>query len=169
MPNNGGLEKLKDYVLVFVVIGVAGAVGLTIMGSVKDASTNSFNVDGETFNSTSDPFTYTVAEAGDSDFSELTSVTVYDSTSETSELTATITDAANGKVEVNGSNSDGDLEVIDYSYEDEDTEAQKGADNAIDGLNETLGFLPVIGLVVAAVVVVGLVSGFGGRGRKGRA
>lgn len=50
-----------------------------------------------------------------------------------------------------------------------DTEAETGATNAIDGMNELLGFLPVIGLVVAAAVVIGLVSGFGRGGMRGRA
>lgn len=50
-----------------------------------------------------------------------------------------------------------------------DTTAETGATNAIDGMNELLGFLPVIGLVVAAAVVIGLVSGFGRGGMRGRA
>lgn len=164
------LSNLQKYVIAFLVIGVAGTVGLSIVSSVQGNMYNSLSVDGETFNSTNDPYTYTVSEASDSNFYEITSVTVYDSESETSELSATITDASAGTIEVSGSNSDGDLEVVDYQYEDEDTEARNGADQALTGLNELLGFLPVIGLVVAAAVVISLVSGFGGRGgRKGRA
>jgi len=83
------LSRLQAYVIAFVVIGVAGTVGLDIMSSVK-ANIN-------------------------------------------------------------------------------DTTAETGAQNAIDGMNELLGFLPVIGLVVAAAVVIGLVSGFGGRGTRGQA
>ena len=50
------------------------------------------------------------------------------------------------------------------------TAATTGADKAIEGMNELLGFLPVIGLVVAAATVIGLVSGFGGMsGNRGRA
>lgn len=164
------LSNLQKYVIAFLVIGVAGTVGLSIVSSVQGNMYNSLSVDGETFNSTNDPYTYTVNEASDSNFYELTSVTVYDSESETSELSATITDASTGTIEVSGSNSDGDLEVVNYQYEDEDTEARNGADQALTGLNELLGFLPVIGLVVAAAVVISLVSGFGGRGgRRGRA
>lgn len=84
------LSRLQAYVIAFVVIGVAGTVGLDIMSSVKS------NIN--------------------------------------------------------------------------DTTAEQGATNAIDGMNELLGFLPVIGLVVAAAVVIGLVSGFGRRsGMRGRA
>lgn len=84
------LSRLQAYVIAFVTIGVAGTVGLDIMGSVKSNINN--------------------------------------------------------------------------------TEAQTGATNAIEGMNELLGFLPVIGLVVAAAVVIGLVSGFGrGGGTRGRA
>lgn len=50
-----------------------------------------------------------------------------------------------------------------------DSQAETGATNAIDGMNELLGFLPVIGLVVAAAVVIGLVSGFGRPRRRERA
>ena len=84
------LSRLQAYVIAFVVIGVAGTVGLDIMGAVQSNINNS--------------------------------------------------------------------------------EAQTGAANAIEGMNELLGFLPVIGLVVAAAVVIGLVSGFGGMGgNRGRA
>jgi len=83
------LSRLQAYVIAFVTIGVAGTVGLDIMGSVK-ANIN-------------------------------------------------------------------------------DSSAETGATNAIDGMNELLGFLPVIGLVVAAAVVIGLVSGFGRGGARGRA
>jgi hypothetical protein len=84
------LSRLQAYVIAFVTIGVAGTVGLDIMGSVKSNINN--------------------------------------------------------------------------------TNAEQGATNAIDGMNELLGFLPVIGLVVAAAVVIGLVSGFGrGGGTRGRA
>jgi|SRR6056297_2193831 len=84
------LGRLQAYVIAFVVVGVAGTVGLDIMGSVKT------NIN--------------------------------------------------------------------------DTGAETGATNAIEGMNELLGFLPVIGLVVAAAVVIGLVSGFGrGTGMRGRA
>jgi len=83
------LSRLQAYVIAFVTIGVAGTVGLDIMGSVKS------NIN--------------------------------------------------------------------------DSSAETGATNAIDGMNELLGFLPVIGLVVAAAVVIGLVSGFGRGGMRGRA
>lgn len=75
------LGRLQAYVIAFVVVGVAGTVGLDIMSSVKSNINN--------------------------------------------------------------------------------TDAETGATQAIEGMNELLGFLPVIGLVVAAAVVIGLVSGFG--------
>jgi len=52
-----------------------------------------------------------------------------------------------------------------------DSTAQTGASDAISGMTELSGFLPIIGLVVAAAVVIGLVSrGFGnGAGSRGRA
>jgi hypothetical protein len=50
-----------------------------------------------------------------------------------------------------------------------DTEAQQGATDATNGLSELSGFLPIIGLVVAAAAVIGLVSGSFGGGMRGRA
>lgn len=163
------LSKLQMYVIAFVVIGVSGTVGLDVMSEVQDNMDVNKNVANEAFNATSDPYNYTVAEASDSDFKELSAVTVYDTTSQDTELTATIVDAEAGKVEVEGP-TDTDDESIEYDYVDKDTTARNGADNAISGMNEILGFLPVIGLVVAAAVVIGLVSGFGrSSGRRGRA
>jgi hypothetical protein len=50
-----------------------------------------------------------------------------------------------------------------------DTDAQQGASDATAGLSELSGFLPIIGLVVAAAAVIGLVSGSFGGGMRGRA
>jgi len=169
VPGQVSLGKLQGVVIAFVVIGVAGTVGLNIMGSVQDTMTVSGEVANETFNATSSTFNVTVAEASDGDFEELTSVQVFESEQQDSELSASIVDAEAGKVEVS-STVDQDLESLSYRFEDADTETRAGADQAIQGMNEVLGFLPVIGLVVAAAVVIGLVSGFGSSmGRRGRA
>lgn len=157
------------FAIALVTIGVALTVGLKITSDVKSEMVLENTIDGETFNATSNPYNYTVAEASDSDFNKLTSVTVYDTTSQSSELTATIVDAEAGKVEVEGSTDSGD-ESIDYNYEDKDTTARTGADDAIGGLTELSGFLPIIGLVVAAAIVISLVgTGFGSGGTRGRA
>lgn len=51
-----------------------------------------------------------------------------------------------------------------------DSTAEQGASDALDGLQELSSFLPIIGLVVAAVVVIGLLTrGLGGSGNRGRA
>jgi len=51
-----------------------------------------------------------------------------------------------------------------------DTEAQQGASDATAGLTELPGFLPIIGLVVAAAAVISLVSGsFSRAGTRGMA
>jgi len=163
------LSNLQRYVIAFVVIGVVGAIGLDVMGSVQSNMYNSLSVENETFNATSNPYTHTVAEAGDTNFYELNSVTCYDTVDQGTEITCSITDASAGEVQIDAA-TDTEDETISYSYMDEDTQAREGADQAISGMNELLGFLPVIGLVIAAVVVIGLVSGFGGSGRRrGRA
>jgi len=53
-----------------------------------------------------------------------------------------------------------------------DSTAEKGADNAIEGLNTFTEWLPLIALVVVAAIIIGLVSMFrnaGGGGQRGRA
>jgi len=163
------MNQLKGFAILLVVVGVSLTVGLKITSDVKTNMVLDRTVDNETFNATSNPYNYTVTEAGDSDFNELVSVTVYDTTSQSTELTATIVDAEAGKVKVEGATDTGD-ESIDYNYEDKDTQARTGASDAISGLTELSGFLPIIGLVVAAAVVITLVSkGFGSSGRRGRA
>lgn len=163
------MEKVKMFSIGLVIVGVTLTVGLKITSGVTNNMVVDKNVTNETFNATSDPFTYKVAEASTSNFNELVSVTVYDTTSQSTELTAEIVDAEAGKVNVSGT-VDADKESIDYNYHDDDTEAQTGGNDAIDGLQELSSFLPIIGLVVAAVVVIGLLtSGLGGNGKRGRA
>jgi len=140
------------------------------MGAVQGQMYDNKNVLNETFEADTDPYTYTVAEASDSNFYQLDSVTCYDTTSQDTEISCSITDASAGDIEINAATDTTGDESIDYSYRDEDTDARQGADNAISGMEELLGFLPVIGLVVAAAVVIGLVSGFGASsGKRGRA
>lgn len=162
------LSRLQTFVIAFVIIGVAGTIGLDVMSTLQGNMYDHKDVANETFNATSDPYTHTVTVASDSDFYELTAVTCYDTVSQDNEISCNIADASAGDVEINSA-TDSEDESISYQYEDEDTVARDGAGQAIDGMNELLGFLPVIGLVVAAAVVIGLVSGFGRGGRRGRA
>jgi len=101
------------FAIALVTIGVVLTVGLKITSDVKSEMVLDNSATNETFNATSDPYNYTVAESSDSDFNKLTSVTVYDTTSQNTELTATIVDADAGKVEVDGATDTGD-ESIDY-------------------------------------------------------
>lgn len=172
LQSGQSMERLKMFAIGFVVIGVTVTVGLDITSSVKDNIVVDRTVDNETFNVTSNQYEYTVTEAGDADFLTLTSATAYNTTTQSTQLTVSIIgDGTSGKVFVNGSAGNTDLQSIDYRYEDKDTDARQGASDAISGLTELSGFLPIIGLVVAAAVVIGLVStGFGSSsGRRGRA
>jgi hypothetical protein len=177
------LQKLKAFVLAFVVIGVAGTVGLDVMGTLQHSMTNDVTVlDESSQPSTPLPSSYTVDKASDGDFRELendsVSVVFYDASASSNTTLTEDTDYvvtySSGSVEIQDTTttssyntSEGDKFYTDYTAILEDSQAQKGANNAIDGMNELLGFLPVIGLVVAAAVVIGLVSGFGGS-RSGR-
>lgn len=163
------VDRLQTYAIAFVVIGIVLALGLRVMTGVQEGARSNLNVDNETFNATSDPFTYTVAEASDSEFVQLTRVTCYESDAQNTELAdedCNISDASAGKVSVSTALDDGD-ESVAYEYEDTN-KATEGADQAILGLSTFTDWLPLIALVIVAAIIIGLVSMFkGGSKRRG--
>lgn len=180
MPK-ASLNKLQTFVIAFVVIGVSGAVGLNILGSVSDASTETVSVVGESDAPAAPlPTNYTLDGSTTADFVEVSSETVEVTFQDTSRGTNTtlvrgedfavfpeegLVTFASTNTEFNYDDTS-DKVFTTYDYEEADTDARTGADNALSGLNEILGFLPVIGLVVAASVVVAIVRGIGGRYRN---
>lgn len=178
------LSNLQTYVIAFVTIGVAGTVGLNIMGTLETSMTEDVVIDSEQDQPSSPlPSNYTLDGSTQGDFVEIKegSVTVVleDSSAGTNITLSESSDYNvyydSGNVELQSSpggvtyDDTSDLVYTDYTAEVEDTETREGSQNATEGLNEVLGFLPVIGLVVAAAVVIGLVSGFGSGRSRGRA
>lgn len=178
------LSNLQTYVIAFVTIGVAGTVGLNIMGTLETSMTQDVVIDSEQDQPSSTlPSNYTLDESTQGDFVEIKegSVTVVleDSSAGTNITLSESSDYNvyydSGNVELQSSpggvtyDDTSDLVYTDYTAEVEDTETREGSQNATEGLNELLNFLPVIGLVVAAAVVIGLVSGFGSGRSRGRA
>jgi len=178
------LSRLQTYVIAFVTIGVAGTVGLNIMGTLETSMTNNVVIDSEQDQPSSPlPSNYTLDESTRSDFVEIKegSVTVVlEDASAGTNITLSESSDYNvyydsGNVELQSSpggvsyDDTSDHVYTDYTAEVEDKTAREGSQNATEGLNELLGFLPVIGLVVAAAVVIGLVSGFGSGRSRGRA
>ena len=92
-----------------VAVIIISVVAL-VLGTMGPQTYQLTEVDNETFNATSDPFTYTVSHASDSDFVELTRVTCYSDTGSTelSEDACNISDSEAGKVEISTSVDSGD-------------------------------------------------------------
>lgn len=184
MKGQVSLSRLQTYVIAFVTIGVAGTIGLNILGSLETSLTDDVEITAEVDQPSSPlPSNYTLDESTRSDFVEVQSgsvtVVLEDASSSTN---TTLTEGEDynvyydsGNVELQSSpggvsyDDTSDQVYTDYTAEVEDTESRQGSQNATEGLNEVLGFLPVIGLVVAAAVVIGLVSGFGSGKSRGRA
>lgn len=105
---NNLMDKAVGILVAAVLIG---AVAIPVVSD--SLKTEPVTVTNETFNATSDPYYYEVAESTANDFRELDSVTVYDSTSQTTELTASVENDTYIKVE---GTVDGDLESANYDY-----------------------------------------------------
>lgn len=164
------MEMVKKFSIGLVIVGLTLVIGLKITSDTTNAMTVDKTVDNETFNATSVPYTFTVDEQSTSNFNELVTVTCYDTVNQNSEISCEVQDADDGKVNVTGGTVDSEKESISYDYHDDDTQAQQGGNDAVSGLQELSSFVPIIGLVVAAVVVIGLLTrGLGGSGRRGRA
>jgi len=136
-----GLVENSIGLLIAVVVVAAVTIPVINDTLVLDQKTTI----NETFNATSDPYTYTVNDASQSDFWELAKVTCYESTAQSTEQTCEILDAEAGDVNVSGA-VDGDDESIDYSWN-----PQNYVQNDTSRL--VLGFVVVgaaVGLLVAA-------------------
>jgi len=164
------VNRLKGYAIAFVVIGVALAVGLNVMGNVQSQSYATDSVDNETADvAASSPAIYTVSHASDGDFYEVTSATCYGAVNQTNEVNCDISDASAGELNV----TEGDLndtgdESFDYDF-DYEGEAFEGAGQAMEGLTTFTDWLPLIALVVIAALIIGLLGLFRSRGRtKGK-
>jgi len=171
------INRLQTYVIAFVVIGVAGSVGLSIMSGVQGSMTLYEDVTGEQDSPANPlPTNYTLDKSTESTFVEIQSgsvqVSFYDSSADTYTTLTEDTDYTvyyeQGEVTAKNSTALSDYDAAsdhletNYTAEMEDTDARQGAGYAIDGVNELLGWLPIIGLVVAAAVVLGLVGMFAG-------
>lgn len=164
------INRLQGYAIAFVVIGVVLAVGLTVMGNVKDEMVIDTAVSNEsdTVNFSEGTTTWTL----DNTPVVTGSYTVYNDSAQTTQLTEgtdyTVIDLSNGTFRID--RAAGGNVYTDYTYEADDTEAQQGATNAIDGLSTFTEWLPIIALVIISAIIIGLVSMFNSSsGQRGRA
>lgn len=159
------VDELAPFALAVVSVVIVVAVGSVVLTEFQPASYDTLTNSNETFNATSNPYNYTVTQASDADYVELETATVYDTTSQDTELTATIVDAEAGKVEVEGATDSGD-ESIDYEYSEE-TEATGVLATGINALQTFGDFFNVVVVMGIASVIFLLLNMLRGNGRKG--
>jgi len=151
--------SINDLGPISLAVGIAViilAVTSMVLANMQPNTYASSSVDNETFNATSDPFTYTVSKASDADFHQLTSVTCYESTSQSTEQTCTILDAELGEVNVSGT-VDSDDESIDYDYEYEGA-AFSTLGKGLDAMNTFADWFNILILVTVSAVILALVT-----------
>jgi len=175
------IDNLQSYAIAFVVIGVVLSVGLNVLVGVQDSMTVTESVTAESAQpSTPFPTNVTVAKESESTFLSVQAgsetLVFYDDSAGTN---TTLSESdyngfyEDGKFELLNTstttdyNSSSDKIFLDYDAEMENTEARKGAGNAIEGLNTFTEWLPLIALVVVASIIIGLVSMFRNSGRGG--
>lgn len=109
---------VTDAIGVLVAVVVIAAVAIPVATDAMVTDLNSAT--NETFNATSDPHTYTVSHASDSNFDELETgeLTCYSDAGSTAlnDAACNITDAGAGKVTVSTTVDAGD-EAVDYKWQ----------------------------------------------------
>lgn len=151
-----GVNRLVPVALAVVVLTVLLGTGAIVLNDMTDAAYDDVTVENETFNATSDPFTYTVAKASDADFVRIEdgSVTVYESSAQTTALDPNqynVTDAEAGEVTISTTLDSGD-ESIDYTaLKDNDAAGVFGT--GITAVQDLADFLTIIVVVAIAAVI----------------
>jgi len=159
-----GVSSLAPLALAIVSLAIIVGVGAVTLNEMTGATYTDNTVSNETFNATSDPYTYTVSVAGDADFVELDSVTVYESEAQTTEVSSyNIIDAEAGTVNVS-TTVDAGSESIDYSYSSTN-EASGIIDTGVSALQTFSDFFTVIVVIGIAAVLFLLLNVVRGAGR----
>lgn len=159
-----GIKELAPFAIALISLVATVVVGSVTVAEMQDSAYLDTSIENETFNATDDSYTYTVEEASSSDFVDLQRITVYDTTSQSTELDAEIVDAEAGEIEVNGSVDEED-ESIDYTYSQE-SQANGILDQGASALSTFSDFFVVIVVVgIAAVIflLLGALRRAGGR------
>lgn len=159
-----GVSSLAPLALAIVSLAIIVGVGAVTLNQMTTASYTDTTVTNETFNATSDPYTYTVSVAGNADFVELQTVTVYESEAQTTEVASyNISDASAGTVNVS-TTVDAGSESIDYTYSQEN--ASTGIlDTGTSALKTFADFFTVIVVIGIAAVLFLLLNVVRGAGR----
>lgn len=159
-----GVSSLAPLALAIVSLAIIVGVGAVTLNEMTGATYTDTTVTNETFNATSDPYTYTVSVAGNSDFVELETVTVYESEAQTTEVSSyNIIDAEAGTVNVS-TTVDAGSESIDYTYSQEN-EATGILDTGVSAMQTFSDFFTVIVVIGIAAVLFMLLSVVRGAGR----
>jgi len=178
------MQQLQAAGIGLVAVGVILTVGISILSTLNSSLEVTEQVTGESdINNTALPDTYNLDASDDPSFKRVQegSVTVQfkDASAGT---TATLTQGTDfdvnrqtGEIGIKDTETFLDLDssqdefITDYTVVNTDETASTGANDSISGITELSTFLPILGLVTAAVVVIGLVSGSIGKQTRGMA
>jgi len=164
------VSDLAPLAVIFVILTVVVGMGGLILSETQVATYDDMTTTNETFNATSDPYTLPVSHASDTDFVELTSVTVYPNDTTTSALSDTaynITDASAGDVKVSTS-VDSNNEAIDYDYHTSN-DATSVIQDGLSAVKDFSSWFSILVVVVIAAVILGIVMRyFSGMGQTSR-
>lgn len=165
------VKDLAPLAIVFVILAITVGMGSLILGNMQTETYTDNTITNETFNATSDPYTYTANHASDTDFVELTAATCYEtsdylnSTSKLADSACNITDEEAGDIKLSTAVDKGD-EAVDYDYH-----TKSDASGVVGKGNETMetfgSWFPILVVVVIAAVIIGIVMKyFGGVSAK---
>jgi len=159
------VKDLAPLAIVFVILTIVISMGTMITAELEPSTYDALTVNNETHNLSTDPETITVDKASNEDFVELTDVTCWESTSQTTEIDCNISDAEAGKIEASSTDL-GTTESFDYDY-DEETKATGTVQDGQSALGDFSGWFPILVVVIISAVIIGIVMRyFGGMGQK---
>jgi hypothetical protein len=178
------MKQLQAFGIGLVTIGLILTIGLQVLSTLGGNLETEEIITGESdINDTQLPDNYTLDESNDDNFLRVKqgSVTVEyrDASAGTTE---TLTQGFDffvfndqGLIRIQDTETFLDLDssedefLTDYTAVNADETARQGSNDTITGITELSSFLPILALVAAAAVVIGLVSGRIGGARRGRA
>jgi len=158
------VKQLGPLALAVVSLVVIIGIGSVVLAELTDTSYDTVDVTNETFNATSNPYNYTVSDAGNSDFVQLESATVYESTSQSSTGNVTILDAEAGKVNVEVA-EDAPDESLEYSYSEKNkaTGILGSGQDALSTFGDFLTVIVVVGVASIIFLLLGVLRKSGSR------
>ncbi len=166
LNTNGGFDTFLQVGVVIIALVMLGGVGAYSLSQFTTVSDTTVTVANETFDASSDPYTYEVSKTSQDNFTKLYTVTCYESVSQDTTIACDIKDADAGTVEITGqSSTDAGDESIDYDYGEADENVltiTNTGNSSLEQLVSTTEIMVAIALLLLVVVVLKVFRG--GRG-----